>query len=462
MLQTLIANTGLDQGILMNALCAFLLPVLGYIYSFIPTSKAVLRHSVNIIFSATTAYIAYGLDFLKVIFIALVYFALIKSPLYKIKNSHLISCVILFAILIYGHIRNIMCPECFTLHDWRSPFMLLFARLTSMSFSLKDGEKKDEDLNDHQKIYKITPTEVPNLFKFLSFVMFFPGFCYGPAPEYKDTIAAIEGTEDKIPNSKIDLRRYSMRYFPSTKKAVILEDIGVMAVSLALNIVGAVAIDIYAVGTPEFVTDNSFIYRWFFFPRIIKFIYNAKYAFVWSASSLACTLAGFGHRESFYGYFRNLELGSFFAPNPAFCIASWNVFISYWLRYTVVDRVPAFKTLFSFMFSGIWHGLEPCYVITFYMGAVAVIAYRKLSNALGHYAPSKSNPWVYAFYNYITDSLIGVSFLPFICRKTAPAIQSMKNYNFVPFIALTTICIIPFGSKKRPVIVKQEKNLKQE
>ena len=60
-------------------------------------------------------------------------------------------------------------------------------------------------------------------------------------------------------------------------------------------------------------------------------------------------------------------------------LQGWNVGTGQWLRLVAYERAARHRTVAVYALSALWHGLDPCYFMTFGVGALCTEAGRAVS-----------------------------------------------------------------------------------
>ncbi|KAK4049456.1 Lysophospholipid acyltransferase [Microbotryomycetes sp. JL201] len=255
--------------------------------------------------------------------------------------------------------------------------MVLCMKLISFAWSVYDGQQPDAELDATQRSTKIS--KVPGIIPFLGYTLFFPSVLAGPSFSYSAyqawTSHALFKKESEADKQKT---------WPRTSRSLIPD--GRRRKAVKRLVTGLAYLAVYSVYSWTFAYDRmlepTFLakvwYQRIGFMQIAGFIARTKYYAVWCIAESAYILSGLGFnpRTGHYDASRNVRIRTIeLAPNFKILLDSWNINTNIWLRECIYKRVtkkgkkPGFQsTQITFMTSALWHGVNPCYLMTFVLG----------------------------------------------------------------------------------------------
>ncbi|TNY20048.1 MBOAT, membrane-bound O-acyltransferase family-domain-containing protein [Rhodotorula diobovata] len=286
--------------------------------------------------------------------------------------------------------------------------MVLCMKLISFAWSAYDGTRPLEQLDATQKASRIEG--VPGLLPFLGYAcvpslpasalipqvdphqhprsFFFPSILAGPSFTYRsyDSFTSHRLFIKENPSGGADptvippgRRRKAAKRFAT----------GIFFLAIFSLYSGSLGMD--KLIDPKFTAGKS----WFEkvrFMNVAGFIARTKYYSVWCIAESAFIISGLGYnpQTKHYDASRNVRIRSIeFAPNFKVLLDSWNMNTNVWLRECIYKRVakkgrkPGFKsTQITFITSALWHGVNPCYLMTFVLGGFCQALNRSLRAGL--------------------------------------------------------------------------------
>lgn len=291
--------------------------------------------------------------------------------------------------------------------DFTGTQMVLTMKLTSLAYNYYDGTY------DHKNVFNPNPpekeartyadrrkyalTKLPNLLEFLGYVYCFTCILAGPAFEYSDYQAAIDGSAYVIPSKDAEKKEKKVvkpgNLFPALQRLIV----GLICMGIYLYFQGNVGrvSDHY---NPEYIATypNNF-YRFFLVCAALTGD-RGKFYFAWKVAEGASILAGFG----FEGYtpegkvkgwrgVENMDIVTFeTAPSIQTQAKCWNRRTQGWLDRYTYSR--ANKSLVAVYFvSALWHGLYPGFFIMFFT--------LPISNNIERLMRAKINPLIIPGYD---------------------------------------------------------------
>ncbi|GAA5870751.1 hypothetical protein JCM16303_001576 [Sporobolomyces ruberrimus] len=267
--------------------------------------------------------------------------------------------------------------------------MVLTMKLISFAWSVYDGTQVSVDkLDKTQQGSKID--RVPNLLEFMGYCMFFPSILAGPSYTYR--------SYDSFTSKRLFLKETSSSTIPDNltskdipagrkRKAAKRFIMALTFLGIYSMYGGQYGMDKLLEG--KFVAQRSLLER-IGFMNLAGFVARTKYYAVWCMAETAFIVAGLGYnpQTKHYDASRNVRIRSIeLAPNFKILLDSWNMNTNVWLRECIYKRVaktgkkPGFKsTQITFITSALWHGFNPCYLLTFVLGGFAQSLGRLLRN----------------------------------------------------------------------------------
>lgn len=193
------------------------------------------------------------------------------------------------------------------------------------------------------------------------------------------------------------------------------------------------------------------------FFAISGFVERAKYYAIWTLTEGASILTGYG----FSGYSAsgkaqwhaaaNVDvLNIEFSPNFKVLLDSWNMKTNVWLRECVYKRVtpkgskPGFRSsMTTFGTSAIWHGIEPGYYLTFFLGGFLTTASRLMRTNVRPLllpGPNAAPPWMKTAYDAlgVLCTVFSLNFLaaPFITLNLKDSLTVWENLNWYGLVII--------------------------
>ncbi|CAG0918680.1 unnamed protein product [Notodromas monacha] len=344
--------------------------------------------------------------------------------------------------------------------DITGPLMIMTQKVTSLAFSLHDGLAKSwNDLNPGQKRYAIK--KKPGVLEFFGYVLNFQGVCAGPMVFYVDYQEFVTGRNFKIKEARSEQNGVSngSRCIPALDEKT-AEPTALIAVTSKVSASLLFALGFLFLG-PVFeikhLKDDSFfeasvVYR-SFYVLMATTIARWKYYVAWILADAIANASGLG----FAGYDESglprwdlisnvdlygVEVGLSFHE----LIASWNKGTNRWLKMTVYERVPKFRTLSTYVLSAFWHGFYPGYYLTFVGGALFTLSSRAARRSIRPFFLSCEKKKL--FYDAITTVtarlILAYITFSFVLLEFGPSIKVYKGFYFAPHIIGLGVMLLPF------------------
>ena len=331
--------------------------------------------------------------------------------------------------------------------DYTSVQMILTVKLQLLAFNIADGCRKVKTFHPKSDNERdaVPKEDVPSIFEFYSFVLFYPCYMPGPCFTWKSYKAWISGDKPTPAGSYL---------------AAFWKFLGALVI-IALNKVVAPlfpADAIYNGGLDSFHPVQRLIYIW-----LCILLARTKYFVVWYLAHSACILSGFGYtgkaekgaKSSLYNsmFDRSVDSegndwsgcsnGNYFAvelsQNVKGVTDNWNMGVGHWLKNVVYFRLTSvlgersqLPVLLTQLYSAFWHGFYPGYYLFFTSASLLTIVARNSRTKLRPYFIAAGST-AKMFYD-----LIGI-----LCTTVS------VNYVGLPFIVLDwdytlTVCVINF------------------
>ena len=260
--------------------------------------------------------------------------------------------------------------------------MVLVMKLTAFCWNVHDGRLPERDLSDFQKEHAIR--EMPTLFEYAAYVLFFPSLMAGPSFDYIEYRRWIETSMFQVPPGTDPAkapRTHKKRRIPRSGTPAALKAVAGLGWLLAFMKLGA-SFD------PNYLLSSTFskhgLLRRIWIMYMTNFTARTKYYAVWSLTEGACILSGIGYRglnattgRPDWDRLQNVSpMGIELAQNSRAYLGNWNINTNNWLRSYMYLRVtpkgkkPGFRaSMATFMTSAVWHGFEAGYYMTFILAS---------------------------------------------------------------------------------------------
>ncbi|KKA29495.1 hypothetical protein TD95_001594 [Thielaviopsis punctulata] len=292
-----------------------------------------------------------------------------------------VGFVFLMGHLSYSHILRLIANEP-SVVDVTGAQMVLVMKLNAFCWNVADGLLPDDQLSDFQRDHMLK--ELPSLFDYAAYILFFPSLFAGPAFDYSEYRQWIDTTMFDVPTTVEPAKR------PPVRKQRKIPRSGGPAMAKA--VVGLLWIGVFVflggMYYPRVMLEDSFLEQGFF-KRIwtmylVGLTARTKYYGVWTLTEGACILAGLGYNgvdpetgKISWNRLQNIDpIAVETAQNPRAYLGGWNMNTSKWLRNYIYLRVtprgkkPGFRaSLMTFGTSAFWHGFHPGYYMSFILAS---------------------------------------------------------------------------------------------
>ncbi|KAG0662638.1 lysophospholipid acyltransferase [Monosporozyma unispora] len=357
--------------------------------------------------------------------------------------------------------------------------MVLVMKLTSFAWSYHDGSflTKDEFQNDLVEYQRQRSLDRhPSLLHFLAYVFFYPTLLTGPSFDYSDFQSWLNCEMFKdLPDSEKPISRLNpneRRQIPKNGKLALWKVVqGITWIALRSYLPRFCNLE-YMLDKKHFMA-RSFLYRihyMFFLGLIARF----KYYAAWTISEGSCILCGLGYngydpktKKIKWNRVQNINIWDVeMAESTRQCLEGWNMNTNKWLKYSVYLRVakkgkkPGFRsTLFTFITSAFWHGVNPGYYLTFATGALYQTCgkfyrrnFRPMFLAKDGKTPLKYK-WVYDLIGmYVIKLSFGYLVQPFLCLEFKNSIKAWASVYFYGHIIIAVSFFLFTGPHSKQVI----------
>lgn len=362
--------------------------------------------------------------------------------------------------------------------DITSAQMVLAMKLTSFAWSYHDGTylKKDEfnELTEYQKCRAVK--KHPSILRFLAYVFFYPTILTGPSFDYSDFDSWLDCDffsdlpDSEKPRSRTD--KTKRRQIPKNGRLALWKVMqGIMWIGLRAYLSKFCNIE-FMLNRKKFMA-KSFFYRihyMFFLGLIARF----KYYAAWTISEASCIVCGLGYngydpktKKIKWDRVRNIDIYNVeMAQSTRDCLEAWNMNTNKWLKNYVYLRVskkgkkPGFRsTLFTFITSAFWHGVNPGYYLTFATGALYQTCgkfyrrnFRPIFLAEDGKTPLKYK-WIYDLIcMYVIKIAFGYLVQPFLVLNLKDSIQAWRSVYFYGHIIIAVSFFLFTGPFSKQVV----------
>lgn len=397
-------SLGFELGMLKYVLAMFLAYPLAGILSLLPGAH--LKHLFSLLVGLWYAQEIFGGQWIHSFASALVsYLIVVLAP-----RKHIASLTFAFtmAYMSLSHLYRVYVDYLGWSLDFTGPQMILTIKLSSFAYNVYDGlvdgvnlqgkvaklqsevdqddspgksktRAKSLDLRMAKERLRYSIEEVPGPLEFFGYVYNFTTFLAGPAFEFKDYAAALEGT------AFIDASNGGKITRPSSILAA-LSRLVQGVVCMALHLVGTAKFPIAGTYGAE-VLARAPLQRWVY-SWVSLFFTRMKYYFAWKVAEGSCIMAGFG----FEGYtigkdgkkvvkgwngVSNMDVIPFeLATTVAEASKAWNKGTQKWLQRYVYFRTGG-SLIITYFVSAFWHGFYPGYYLFFFSMAFVSIVQRE-------------------------------------------------------------------------------------
>eukprot|EP00825_Cyclidium_porcatum_P024641 TRINITY_DN2701_c0_g1_i2.p1 TRINITY_DN2701_c0_g1~~TRINITY_DN2701_c0_g1_i2.p1 ORF type:complete len:527 (+),score=80.38 TRINITY_DN2701_c0_g1_i2:33-1583(+) len=352
--------------------------------------------------------------------------------------------------------------------------MIDTAKYTIIAFNISDGLNKGKKLTKEQQSKALF--KIPSFLDYLSYIQFYASSLMGPVFEYKefDNFMKFENEFKEVP------------FLESLKYSLLL--IGKGFAYIGFFLVTASKFPVSVVDSDEF-GSRSFVYKLIYFNFAVLFIRFRYYGgFLLCESSNIASGLGYSGKDEKTNLSKwdrvqqakpsEIELST----NMRNKINNWNMTAQKWLRYYVYDRLyteeqyksskalQARGQFLTFVFSALWHGLYPGYIISFIQWFIQVNLNQKFYKMnlnypqyMGRVKKFLGNKVYYAITLFIVNSAFnsgGTGFWLLTFEKNWKFLANLYYVTVILQLGLFIFfAITQFGQRPpRPQVQKAENN----
>ena len=421
------------------------------------------RHALSMVLGASLLWYIYRASALHMLSCSIVAFLLLRYA--PARVSHVLVFVWSIGYVIGMHVHTMLTDYLSWKIDASAPVMVLVIKLSSYGFCVHDSvrERAGEKLSERERRYAV---ECPaSLLEFYGWVLFFPGFFGGPAIEFRDYRAYMDGSMFRDqPNGRI----------PHCVGACAKALLGALACMGVVALFGGYGIDYIRreVADPAYAFSRPLWLRLLITYRAC-FIQRSKYYICWLMGEAACRSSGCGYSgkkldpktgkmvDNWDNSINIYPLRFEFAPSMKVAVDVWNIATEKWLRYYCYERLVGtrfakYRRGATFLLSACWHGLYPAYYVFFLSAAV----HREVASL----ARRKIRPYVLAlpkklhaqfWYDIITTAFTIVTMnycaVTFAMLSWKDSINIWKNTYFIGhYHVLVGMVVLPLIPTKKP------------
>jgi len=354
---TEVSGTQRDQVKLI--ICLLASYPIGFLYRKL--KSPLIRHIVGIVLGLYLEFYLYGTQVLFLCLFALSAYLLIFVVGRKCGFILTVYCLTFLAIF---HIYRMYIDYGGWNMDITTTLMMTVPRICSLAWCYQDGRTK-EKLSPEQEIRKLE--ELPNLFQYFSYILFYSTVILGPFCDYNDFRDFIYLQND-------------YREIPNTFSASFLELLGgFVFMGITATVLPHYLPDYMA--TPQFAKD-SVLYQ-IFYINFCMLVVRIRYYSAWyvgTANTMSCGLSYNGRDANGKPQWDRIWSASFrheIRDNLREKLEDWNHSCQEWLRRYVYLRIcseeegrkhpkkAVFAANGAFLVSACWHGFYPGYYLGF-------------------------------------------------------------------------------------------------
>ncbi|BGP37287.1 Lysophospholipid acyltransferase [Rhodotorula kratochvilovae] len=360
---------------------------------FPSTARSPLAHLYSII--PAVVFLCFVLDlrrgFLELLFSSLATWIVAKVGVAQRWGTAMPWTVftIVMGHLAVNHIKNHLSHTSAAAIEISTLQMVLVMKLISFAWSVHDGTRPLEELDPTQKSSRIEG--VPGLLPFLGYALFFPSIIAGPSVPFRSYEAFTSHRLFAKEQPGVVSKVVDPTVIPPGRRRKAAKRFATAIFFLAIYSLYGGPLGMANFLDPKFTAGKSW-FELFRFMNVAGFMARTKYYAVWCLTETAFIISGLGYnpKTKHYDAGRNVRIRSIeFAPNFKILLDSWNMNTNVWLRECIYKRVakkgrkPGFKsTQITFITSALWHGVNPCYLMTFVLGGFAQAVNRSIRAGL--------------------------------------------------------------------------------
>jgi len=341
--------------------------------------------------------------------------------------------------------------------------MVLVMKLTAFCWNVYDGTQKEEHLSPYQR--ERMRKQLPGLFDYAGYVLFFPSLFAGPAFDYVDYERYLNTTMFDLPKNLDPAKAPRMRNGRIPRS-------GRPALKKALE--GLLWIVAFVVGSARFSTDlilsddflgYSFPYKivsiW-----LITVVARTKYYGVWNLTEGACIISGLGFNtvdekgQVDWNRLQNIQPATVEgATSIKPYLDGWNINTNKWLKHYIYLRVTprgtkaGFKArIITFVTSAFWHGFYPGYYLAFLLGAFVQSAGGTARKTIRPFFLSTPYKRYYDVLTWLTThASMSFTVLPFLILRWDDSLEAWSRVNYWVIIAVVVFTVLPMTPLMKPL-----------
>ncbi|ODV92476.1 hypothetical protein CANCADRAFT_56131 [Tortispora caseinolytica NRRL Y-17796] len=289
--------------------------------------------------------------------------------LYKPDNNRVpwIVLVVLMSMLFLIHLRKEHLQDLgVSFEDYSGTQMVLVMKLTSLSWSVYDGTRPIDSLENTQRKETVLQN-LPPLLHYYAYIFFFPLVFTGPSFDYavfRDYLTW-DMFKDEGYKIKPDKKYVASRFLESVFWIIV-------------NLFCVKLVNLAIFNDPSFYQDNSF-FKCLYYYKIGLMQTKSKYYIAWTFGEGSSALSGLGYNgkdkngKPKWDRMKNCDpVRIELADSSRYIANNWNSNTGRWLRNSVYLRAtpkgkkPTLATMtLTFVVSAIWHGSRAGYYGTF-------------------------------------------------------------------------------------------------
>jgi lysophospholipid acyltransferase 1/2 len=379
-------------------------------------------------------YFCFGNQIFHIIISAGLSYIVIRST--KSNAMPWLVLLVTMCYLSFLHIKRQFFDKSSYALDITGPLMVLTQKVTSLAFSIRDGEEAKKTDNagsrpptDLQKKY--TVSEIPDTVTFCGFVFQFQSMLAGPLVLYSDFTEFIQ-TQDTPNPIGIVIRKFTASM-----------------VFAFLFLKFGPTFDVQIVRDKDFYDGASYVYQMFYL-TVGTTLERCKYYHAWILADAVCNASGLGYDKvkNTWDLVSNVDAVGFeLGLNLKESLDLWNMGTMKWLRHVVYERSPpSIRTSLVYVVSAIWHGFYPGYYITFFSGALFTYAARTIRRSVRPLFIGSTGPKMfYHFLTWLTTRLaVAYATFSFVVQDFYPCWNMyIRLYFSIHILAVLAMFVVP-------------------
>ncbi|XP_065332147.1 lysophospholipid acyltransferase 6 [Cloeon dipterum] len=458
----------LDQvNFVVGQVTALLLAALLRIYLHPRKVSPDTRHTICLLLGVGLSWFCYGRRAIHIV--AMPFICYIVMILQGPKSAHKVVLVISLVYLSLIHLYHQFIERNFFSVDVTGPMMVVTQKVTSLAYSLHDGDVEDkEKLKPMQVQHSIR--KLPSPLEYFSFVLQFQTILAGPLVLYNDYHDYIHGAAlekcQLVANQANSSKSRDVYVEPSPFKAVRNKVAG----SILCAVLFVWLLPLFPIGRvkdPEFLTTKG-VPAQILYLIVATSLVRLKYYHAWLLADAISNASGLGLRvpsnpkeQPSWDLISNIDVVGFeTGTSLRDSVSNWNKGTSTWLRLLVYERSTKMRTLQTYILSAVWHGFHPGYYLTFLSGALFTVAARSARRCLRHhFTASVHYKQMYDWTTFLaTRVLMGYVTFPFVLLELRPCIRIYSHmYWWYHLLAVAAMVILPVLMPPEPSGVKKGK-----